>query len=85
VRREHLILKEERFAYWDREVDIVWIPTGPWTPVVCEETSWGLVDHDQGTGEVTGLEIWDASKVIPAELLERFPEPGKPDAAAAAA
>jgi len=74
-----LVRMEERFAYWDRECDIAWIPTGPTSSVVCEKTSWGLVDHDQETGEVTGLEIWDASKVFPAELLERFPAPGHPD------
>ena len=76
---------DDRFAYWDRECDIAWIPTGPGTPVVCEETSWGLVDHDEKTGEVTGLEIWEASKVIPIELLERMPEPGKPEPDAVAA
>jgi hypothetical protein len=75
----------ERFAYWDRKVDIAWIPTGPWTPVFCEKTSWGLIDRDEKTGEVTGLEIWDASKVIPLELLERMPEPGKPGQDVAAA
>jgi uncharacterized protein YuzE len=74
---------EERFAYWDRECDIAWIPTGPAASVVCEETSWGLVDHNEKTGEVTGLEIWDASKIFPAEMLERLPEPGRPGAAAA--
>jgi uncharacterized protein YuzE len=76
---------EERYAYWDRECDIAWIPTAPTESVVCEETGWGLVDHDRKTGEVTGLEIWDASKVFPAELLERFPRPGRPDRPAAAA
>ncbi len=74
---------EERFAYWDRECDIAWIPTRPATSVVCEETSWGLVDHDEKTDKVTGLEIWEASKVFPLDLLERFPSPGSPDAAAA--
>jgi hypothetical protein len=74
---------EERFAYWDRECDIAWIPTGPSTSVVCEKTSWGLIDHDEKTDEVTGLEIWDASTVFPLELLECFPSPGRPDAAAA--
>ncbi|HEY5332396.1 MAG TPA: DUF2283 domain-containing protein [Solirubrobacterales bacterium] len=74
---------EERFAYYDRECDIAWIPTGPAAAVVCEETSWGLVDHNRETDEVTGLEIWDASKVFPAEMLERLPAPGRPDAAAA--
>jgi hypothetical protein len=76
---------EERFAYWDREVDIAWIPTGPGTPVYGERTSWGLLDRDKETREVTGLEIWDASKMIPLELLERMPHPGKPKSDAAAA
>jgi uncharacterized protein YuzE len=75
----------ERFAYWDREADIAWIPTAPTVHVVCEKTSWGLVDHDVKTGEVTALEIWDASKVFPAEMLERLPAPGRPDRPAAAA
>ena len=74
---------EERFAYWDRECDIAWIPTGAAERVVCEETSWGLVDHDEETDEVTGLEIWEASKVFPVDMLERLPSPGRPGAAAA--
>jgi uncharacterized protein YuzE len=74
---------EERFAYWDREADIAWIPTAPTESVTSEETPWGLVDHDKETGEVTALEIWQASKVLPTEMLERLPSPGRPDAAAA--
>ncbi len=76
---------EERFAYWDREVDIAWIPTGPSTPVYGERTAWGLLDRDKETREVTGLEIWDASKMIPLELLEQMPQPGKPERDAVAA
>jgi uncharacterized protein YuzE len=75
--------KEERFAYWERETDIAWIPTAPGGFVESEKTSWGIVDHDEKTGEVTALEIWNASKVFPAEMLERLPEPGRPGAAAA--
>jgi uncharacterized protein YuzE len=45
--------------------------------------SWGLVDHDKETGEVTALEIWNASKVLPVEMIERLPSPGRPGAAAA--
>jgi uncharacterized protein YuzE len=75
---------KERYAYWERETDIAWIPTGPEGFVTSEKTSWGIVDHDEDTGEVTGLEIWDASKVFPAEMLERLPEPGRPGSAAAA-
>jgi len=76
---------EERYAYWDREGDIAWIPTAPAKFVKSEKTSWGIVDHDEKTGEVTALEIWDASKVFPAEMLERLPRPGRPDRPAAAA
>lgn len=74
---------EERYAYYDREADIAWIPTAPAQYVVSEKLSWGLVDHDKDTNEVTALEIWDASTVFPAEMLERLPSPGRPDAAAA--
>jgi uncharacterized protein YuzE len=75
---------EERYAYWDREADIAWIPTAPANFVVSEETSWGLVDHDKDTDEVTALEIWNASKVLPVEMLERLPSPGRPGSAKAA-
>jgi uncharacterized protein YuzE len=74
---------EERYAYWERDTDIAWIPTAPAEFVNSEKTDWGIVDHDKKTGEVTGLEVWDASKVFPPELLERFPSPGSPDATAA--
>jgi hypothetical protein len=66
-------------------VDIAWIPTGPGTPVYGERTPWGLLDRDRETKEVTGLEIWDASKLISIELLERMPHPGKPEPDAIAA
>lgn len=74
---------EERYAYWDREADIAWIPTAPAEFVDSEVLPWGLVDHDKETGEVTALEIWNASKVLPTEMLEHLPSPGRPDAAVA--
>jgi hypothetical protein len=74
---------EERFAYWDRETDIAWIPTAPARFVDSERTSWGVVDFDKDTGEVTGLEVLDASTFLPVEFLERMPSPGRPDKAAA--
>ena len=73
---------EERFAYWDRESDIAWIPTAPAEFVDSEKMSWGIVDHDKKTGEVTGLEIWNASTVFPSEVLERLPSPGPKETAA---
>ncbi|HVX31654.1 MAG TPA: DUF2283 domain-containing protein [Solirubrobacterales bacterium] len=75
---------KERYAYWERDTDIAWIPTGPEGFVESEKTAWGIVDYDKETGAVTGLEILDASKFLPAELLERLPEPGRPGSAAAA-
>ena len=74
---------EERFAYWDRETDIAWIPTAPAEFVDSEKVSWGVIDYDKDTGEVTALEILDASTFLPAEMLERLPSPGRPDKAAA--
>ncbi len=68
----------EGFAYWDREYDIAWIPTAPAEFVTSEKTAWGIVDHDKESGGVTGLEVWDASKMISPELLERFPSPTPP-------
>jgi hypothetical protein len=73
-----VVRMEERFAYWDRELDIAWIPTAPAEYVTSEKTWWGVVDHDKKTGKVAGLEVLDASKIIPVELLERMPQPGKP-------
>jgi uncharacterized protein YuzE len=76
---------EERYAYWDRETDIAWIPTAPAEFVDSERTRWGIVDYDKNTGEVTALEILDASTFLPTEMLERLPSPspGSPDTAAA--
>jgi uncharacterized protein YuzE len=68
---------EERYAYWERDTDIAWIPTAPAEFVDSEKTQWGIVDYDKKTGEVAALEIWDASKVIPVEVLERLPSPGR--------
>ena len=56
-----MIQMEERFAYWDREYDIAWIPTAPAESVASERTSWGVVDHSRETGKVVGLEILDLS------------------------
>jgi uncharacterized protein YuzE len=80
---ETLKSTEERYAYWDRETDIAWIPTAPAEFVNSERTSWGVVDYDKDTGEVTALEILDASTFLPVEMLERLPSPGRPGAAAA--
>lgn len=69
----------ERFAYYDREADIVWIPTGSSDDAVSEETDWGLVDHDASSDAVVGIEIWAASTRLPADLLAKLPPPAEPE------
>jgi uncharacterized protein YuzE len=65
----------DRFAYYDREADIAWLPTGSSDDVVSEELGWGLVDHDAASDAVVAIEVWSASKVLPEDLLERLPAP----------
>jgi uncharacterized protein YuzE len=72
-----------RYAYYDPEADIAWLPTAePKSGVVSEEVGWGLIDHDEATDEVVGVEIWAASKSLPKAVLEALPTPGKHGVAA---
>ncbi len=64
-----------RFAYYDRDADIAWLPTGSSDDVVSEEVPWGLIDHDATTDEVVAIEIWNASTRLPASLLDVLPAP----------
>ena len=72
----------DRFAYYDREADIAWLPTGHSDRVVSKEVEWGLIDHDFGSDAVVAIEIWSASKRLPPELLEMLPSPADQGAAA---
>lgn len=63
------------FAYYDRDADIAWLPTGAGGDVVSEELGWGLVDHDRETDDVVGVEIWAASSRLPREVLAVLPAP----------
>jgi uncharacterized protein YuzE len=65
----------ERFAYYDREADIAWLPTGFSDDVVSEEVERGLIDHDSSSDTVVGIEIWSASKRLPPKLLDSLPAP----------
>jgi uncharacterized protein YuzE len=73
----------DKFAYYDREADIAWLPTGSSAEVVSEEVEWGLIDHDAVSDEVVAIEIWSASKRLPAELLAMLPAPASTHGAAA--
>lgn len=70
------------FAYYDREADIAWLPTGNSDEVVSEETEWGLIDHDAASNDVVAIEIWAASTRLPSEVLARLPAPTGDGAAA---
>jgi uncharacterized protein YuzE len=72
-----------RYAYYDRDADIAWLPTGYSEDVLSEQVDWGLIDHDTTTDEVVALEVWDASKRLPRTLLEALPAPSTPHSAAA--
>jgi uncharacterized protein YuzE len=71
-----------RFAYYDREADIAWLPTGDSQDVVSEEVEWGLIDHDSTTDEVVAIEVWSASKRLAAEVLATLPAPASTQGAA---
>jgi uncharacterized protein YuzE len=72
-----------RFAYYDREADIAWLPTGESTDVVSEEVEWGLVDHGSATDEVVAIEVWSASKRLSSEVLAALPAPASTHGATA--
>ncbi|MQA74932.1 MAG: DUF2283 domain-containing protein [Solirubrobacterales bacterium] len=62
-------------SYYSPEGDIAYIQVRPQRAggVRSEEESWGLRDYDRDTGELVGLEIWDASKALPGEVIEALP------------
>ncbi len=72
-----------KFAYYDREADIAWFPTGNSNEVVSEEVEWGLVDHDSASDKVVAIEVWSASKRLPPEVLAMLPTPVSDQGAAA--
>jgi uncharacterized protein YuzE len=72
-----------RYAYYDRDADIAWLPTGESQDVLSEEVNWGLIDHDAATNEIVALEIWTASKRLPKAVLDALPAPRAPHSAAA--
>lgn len=64
-------------GHYDREADIAWIRLDGWDPeaIKVERTETGLIERDQSSGRVLGLEFWTASERLPAELLAALPSP----------
>jgi uncharacterized protein YuzE len=71
------------YAYYDREADIAWLPTGESNDVVSERVPGGLRDYDRETRQLVAIEVWEASTRLPRTLLEALPEPQVPHSAAA--
>jgi uncharacterized protein YuzE len=65
-----------RFAYYDRDADIAWLPTGDSNDVVSERIPDGLRDYDRISRRLVAIEVWDASTRLPANILEALPAPG---------
>jgi uncharacterized protein YuzE len=60
-------------SYYAPEGDIAYIRTRqPQGTVRSQEEAWGLRDYDE-TGELVGLEVWGASRLLPPELVEALP------------
>ena len=68
--------------HYDPEVDIasVYVESGD---AVSEEHAWGLIDRDRDDGHLKGFVIWEASKVLPRELIAALPTSESPTASAA--
>jgi uncharacterized protein YuzE len=64
-------------GHYDVEADIAWVRFEGYDPstAVGEQTDSGLRELDPTTGEVVGLEFWQASKRLPAEFLRMLPRP----------
>jgi uncharacterized protein YuzE len=64
-------------GHYDADADIAWVRFENYDPstVVAEETDTGLRELDPSTGEVVGLEFWEASRELPADFLRMLPPP----------
>ncbi len=64
-------------GHYDAEADIAWIRFENYDPstVVAKETDAGLRELDPSTGQVVGLEFWEASRKLPADFLGMLPPP----------
>jgi uncharacterized protein YuzE len=64
-------------GHYDAEADIAWVRFEGYDPstAVGEESDLGLRELDPTTGEVVGLEFWQASRHLPAEFLRMLPPP----------
>jgi uncharacterized protein YuzE len=64
-------------GHYDEKADIAWLRFEDYdaTVVVAEEVDFGLRELDPTDRHVVGLEYWQASRWLPAELLRMLPSP----------
>ena len=64
-------------GHYDTEADIAWVRCENYNPhtAVAEETDAGLRELDPSTGEIVGVELWQASSKLPADFLRMLPPP----------
>jgi uncharacterized protein YuzE len=64
-------------GHYDAEADIAWIRFENYDPstAVAEESDAGLRELDPVSGELVGLEFWQASDKLPADFLRMLPPP----------
>jgi uncharacterized protein YuzE len=64
-------------GHYDTDADIAWVRFENYDPTtaVAEETETGLRELDPGTGEIVGLEFWQASRRLPPDFLRMLPPP----------
>ena len=60
-------------SHYSPEGDIAYLHVRTSRRVRTERLEWGLRDYDVETGELVGLEIWDASNALPREVVEALP------------
>ncbi len=70
-------------GHYDADADVAWVRFEGYDPstAVGEESDSGVRELDPATGEVVGLEFWQASRQLPAEFL-RIPPPPQVEVAA---
>jgi uncharacterized protein YuzE len=67
--------------HYDPEVDIALISLEDGR-AIGERHAWGLIERHPDDGHPMGFEIWEASKILPAEMIAALPLAGKSAASA---
>jgi uncharacterized protein YuzE len=68
--------------HYDPEVDIAMLSFEKGR-AISQEHPWGLIDRHPDDGHLMGFEIWEASTILPAELIAALPLAGSSTASAA--